>query len=94
MPGITVDPTALTATRAPTWRPLSVTAEALPCSPFQDSGTGAETGAGVAQFKMLRRRLDRTVTQIRVGRLPAPGLVAAVCEVEEDGRGHHRNPAG
>ena len=26
--------------------------------------------------------------------MPAPRLVAAVCEIEEDGRRHHRNPAG
>ena len=54
-------------------------------------GGGAKPGADAAEREILSRRHGRGIAEIAVGREAAPGLVAAVEQIETDRAGHDRD---
>src|SRR5690606_5870660 len=62
---------------------------------FEAAGLGAEPGAGVSDGEVPAGARDRAPAEFAVGRLAAPGLVAAVGKIEQDrGRNDRHHGAG
>ena len=82
---------ALTATSAPTTKPPEVIALAEPSPPLRPHIVGAVAGAGGAEREFRAGVRRRREAQVAIRRAAAPGLVAAVVEIEQRRAGDDRH---
>ena len=90
LPGRVTAPSELTAASAPTV-PVRRDERRAAEAALERAGGGAEAGAGVAERELGRGGGAGAAAELAIGRQLAPGLVAAVVQVEQDRRRHDRD---